>query len=92
LYARREFDHLSMSPENGPLARRIAALQGHNGIWLTGMYAVDVDNHESALLSAIAVGRALSPTSQPLRALLSGVATGAGHDLTILPEPAPAWP
>src|SRR5262249_19543396 len=60
LFARRRFHHLIMSPENAVLQRRIAALQGARGLWVTGMYAADVDNHESALLSAIVPARALA--------------------------------
>ena len=35
------------------MQRRIAALKNAHGLWVTGMYAADVDNHESALLSAL---------------------------------------
>ena len=43
-----------MTPENAILQRRIADLQGVSGLWVTGMYAVDVDNQEllSSLLDA----------------------------------------
>ena len=49
-----------MTPENAILQRRIAAIQGSQGLWVTGMYAVDVDNHESALLSGLVPALALA--------------------------------
>jgi uncharacterized protein len=87
LYARRSFHHLVMSPENAVLQRRIAALQGAAGLWVTGMYAVDVDNHESALLSALVPVHALAPCSQNLGRLLGAVARDAAHGLDVLPVP-----
>jgi predicted NAD/FAD-binding protein len=87
LYGRRSFHHLLMSPENAVLQRRIAALQGAHGLWVTGMYAVDVDNHESALLSALVPAQALAPRAQNLRRLLGAVAHDAAHDLDVLPVP-----
>ncbi len=85
LYGRRRFHHVVMTPETIHLQRRIAALQGRAGIWLVGMYAVDVDNHESALLSAIPPAQTLAPDSPNLRRLLDAVADDATHDLSILP-------
>jgi hypothetical protein len=76
-----------MSPENAVLQQRIAALQGHSGLWVTGMYAVDVDNHESALLSALVPAYALAPGSQNLGRLLGAVAPDAPHGLDVLPLP-----
>jgi predicted NAD/FAD-binding protein len=87
LYGHRIFHHLMMSPENAVLQRRIAALQGHRGLWVTGMYAVDVDNHESALLSALVPAHALAPGSQNLARLLGAVAPHAPHGLDVLPSP-----
>jgi uncharacterized protein len=87
LYARRRFHHLLMSPENAHLQRRIAALQGSSGVFLVGMYAADVDNHESALLSALVPAQALARRSPNLRTLLGAVARDAAHDLSILPRP-----
>jgi predicted NAD/FAD-binding protein len=87
LYGRRSFHHLLMSPENAFLQRRIAALQGTAGLWVTGMYAVDVDNHESALLSALVPVHALAPRAQNLGRLLGAVAEHAAHGLDVLPAP-----
>jgi predicted NAD/FAD-binding protein len=90
LYARRSFHHLVMSTQNASLQRQIAALQGSLGLWVAGMYAVDVDNHESALLSALVPASALAPRSRNLARLLGAVAPDAAHGLEVLPR-FPAW-
>jgi predicted NAD/FAD-binding protein len=90
LYARRSYHHVLMTPANAVLQRRIAGLQGQGGLWVTGMYAVDVDNHESALLSAITPVKALSPRSRNLARLLAAVTPDAPHRLDVLPAPPPA--
>jgi predicted NAD/FAD-binding protein len=87
LYGRRSFHHLLMSPENAVLQRRIATLQGAAGLWVTGMYAVDVDNHESALLSALVPALALAPRARNVGRLLGAVAPDAAHGLDVLPVP-----
>jgi hypothetical protein len=87
LYGRRTFHHVLMHPENALLQRRIAAAQGAQGIWVTGMYAVDVDNHESALLSALVPAMALAPRAKNLARLLDAVGQGAAHGLDVLPVP-----
>jgi predicted NAD/FAD-binding protein len=94
LYGRRSFHHLLMTPENALLQQRIAALQGAAGLWVTGMYAVDVDNHESALLSALVPAAALASRAQNLARLVGAVAPDAAHGLDVLPVPltAPADP
>jgi predicted NAD/FAD-binding protein len=85
LYGRKRFHHLIMTPENAVLQRRIAALQGVSNVWVTGMYAADVDNHESALLSAVVPARSLAPRSRNLSRFLEAVAPGAPHGLEVLP-------
>ncbi len=87
LYGRRSFHHVIMSPENALLQRRIAALQGAAGLWVTGMYSVDVDNHESALLSGLVPANALAPRARNLQRLLGAVADDAPHRLDVLPVP-----
>jgi predicted NAD/FAD-binding protein len=87
LYARKSYHHVLMTPANAVLQRRIAALQGQAGLWVTGMYTVDVDNHESALLSAVPPVRELSPRSRNLARLLAAVAPDAPHRLDVLPAP-----
>ena len=64
-----DFHHLIVTPESLALQRQIAAQQGQGGIWVVGMYAVDADNHESALMSALLVARALAPASPNLARL-----------------------
>jgi predicted NAD/FAD-binding protein len=85
LHGRRQFHHLIMTPENAVLQRRIAALQGARNLWVTGMYAADVDNHESALLSAVVPARELAPRSKNLARFLGAVAPDAPHGLEVLP-------
>jgi predicted NAD/FAD-binding protein len=93
MYARRGFRHLVMSPENAVLQGRIAALQGAAGVWVAGMYAADVDNHESALLSAVVPARALAPRSRNLARFLAAVdAKSAAHGVDVLPASVPGAP
>jgi predicted NAD/FAD-binding protein len=87
LYGARSYHHLLMTPENAILQRRIGALQGEAGLWVTGMYAADVDNHESALLSALVPAAHLAPRSKNLSRLLGAVAKDAPHGLEVLPVP-----
>jgi predicted NAD/FAD-binding protein len=90
LYARRSFHHVLMTPENAVLQRRIAGLQGRSGLWVTGMYAADVDNHESALLSALVPALALAPRSKNLARLVGAVSRDAAHGFDVLPVPLPS--
>jgi predicted NAD/FAD-binding protein len=77
LFERRRYHHVLMSPENARIQARIAALQGVAGLWVTGMYALDVDSHESALLSALVPARSLAPRSPNLRRLCAAVGVRA---------------
>jgi predicted NAD/FAD-binding protein len=88
LYARRRFHHVLMTRDTAGLQRRIAAVQGAAGLWVTGMYTVDVDNHESALLSALVPVLALAPRARNLARLLGAVARDAAHGLEVLPRAA----
>jgi hypothetical protein len=63
------YKHPIVTPEHYAVQRELAALQGRGGVWAAGLYTRDVDNHESALTSAMNVARALSPASRQLRAL-----------------------
>jgi uncharacterized protein len=87
LYGRRSFRHVLMTVENAVLQRRIASQQRAAGLWVTGMYAVDVDNHESALLSALVPAMALAPRGENLARLVGAVARNAPHGLDVLPVP-----
>lgn len=63
------YKHPIVTPEHYAVQRDLAALQGRGGLFAAGLYTCDVDNHESALMSAIHVARVLAPTSSNLRAL-----------------------
>lgn len=52
----------------------LEAVQGHNHLWLAGMYTQDVDLHESAIRSAVRVAQALAPSAPRLRQLLGPMA------------------
>ena len=92
LYGKRSYHHVIMSSETTEQQRRIAAAQGKAGLWVTGMYAVDVDNHESAFLSALVPALALAPEAPNLRRLLGAVPRDAMHGLEVLPAPLPEPP
>jgi predicted NAD/FAD-binding protein len=57
----QKFEHLVVTRESPSLQRKVAELQGREGLYLAGMYTTDVDDHESSLLSAARVGRMLAP-------------------------------
>jgi predicted NAD/FAD-binding protein len=57
----QSFQHLVMTAHSLALQRQVAELQGREGLYLAGMYTTDVDDHESALLSAAAVAKMLAP-------------------------------
>lgn len=63
------YKHPIVTPGHYAVQRELAALQGAGGLWAAGLYTRDVDNHESALVSAISLARALAPASPNLRAL-----------------------
>ena len=61
--------HPKATPEYFDVQRVMAGLQGRDNLWLTGMYTRDVDSHESAVASAVAIARRLHPDSPRLRRL-----------------------
>jgi predicted NAD/FAD-binding protein len=63
VHYRQQFHHLIVTKESRALQQQIAELQGKGGIWVAGMYVTDADNHDSALASALTVGKALAPHS-----------------------------
>jgi predicted NAD/FAD-binding protein len=69
VHARRDFRHLVVTPEHEALQRRLEEHQGQSGVWLAGMYVTDVDDHESALSSALRIASALAPQSPTLARL-----------------------
>lgn len=78
VHARVTFRHLVATPQQPAWQRRLEEAQGKGRLWLAGMYTTDVDDHESALLSAMRIARALAPGSPSLRALQEETARGAG--------------
>lgn len=66
---RVDFHHPIVDLQSAPRQREIAARQGEAGVYVVGMYVVDVDNHESAIASAVPVARALAPDSPTLAQL-----------------------
>lgn len=71
------FEHLVVTRDTPALQRELAALQGHHGVHLAGMYVTDVDHHESALLSALAIADRLSPRAGRLAELRAQARAGA---------------
>ena len=69
VHARRDFQHLVVGRQQAVLQRRLEEGQGLARVWLAGMYTTDVDDHESALLSAVGIARRLAPDSPGLRQL-----------------------
>jgi predicted NAD/FAD-binding protein len=78
VHTRRDFQHLVVTTGTELLQRSLEAHQGATGVWLAGMYVTDVDDHESALLSAIRIATALAPQSPNLRQLRAAMPPGAG--------------
>jgi predicted NAD/FAD-binding protein len=51
--------------------KSLAGVQGRLNLWFAGVYAHDIDSHESAIQSAIHVARQLAPESRNLARLLN---------------------
>ncbi len=62
-----EYEHPKVTPDYYAAQRALQALQGNAGIWLAGMHMHDIDSHESALCSGVAVAHSLAPTAPRLR-------------------------
>jgi predicted NAD/FAD-binding protein len=77
VYADRRFRHLAVSPRTPERQRRLDQLQGAGRVWLAGMYVTDVDDHESALLSAMRVAQGLAPASPTLGQLRAALLPSA---------------
>lgn len=65
--AQQHFRHLIVDGQSRHRQQVIEARQGEQGLYLAGMYTCDVDNHESAIASAVSVARLLAPRSPRLR-------------------------
>ena len=82
-----EYRHVAMVPEHLHRQARIAALQGDGGVWAAGMYTAGVDNHESALRSALRVAERLASFASSRKASFSG-ACGKAPPAMMMPA---AW-
>ncbi|MFT5680592.1 MAG: putative NAD/FAD-binding protein [Myxococcota bacterium] len=58
------YRHIAITPAHHQRQRRLAELQGTNSVWAVGMYTDGVDNHESALRSALRVCERLTPHAE----------------------------
>jgi predicted NAD/FAD-binding protein len=71
LIHRVTFKHLLVDEGSRARQLEIERLQGADGVYLAGMYTTDIDNHESAVSSAITVAKALTPRSHDLARVLA---------------------
>lgn len=69
----RQFKHILMTTEHRARQQALARLQGSGGVWAAGMYTDGIDNHESAIRSALTVARALAPDAERVRWLAERV-------------------
>jgi predicted NAD/FAD-binding protein len=65
----RTFQHSIKTPAMIAASRRLRGWQGRDGLWFAGHFTSGIDLQESALRSAMEVGRSLSPASPNLVAL-----------------------
>jgi predicted NAD/FAD-binding protein len=72
LFSLATYHHPKVSPEYFEAQRRIAPLQGRDGLWLAGVYLHDVDCHESAIHSAVEVARRIGATPDRLARVAPG--------------------
>jgi predicted NAD/FAD-binding protein len=77
------FHHLVVNRASRTLQGAIAAEQGRSGLFLAGMYTADVDNHESALCSAVTLAQALAPDSPNLKRLAQSLDAAPGNSLNV---------
>lgn len=67
-----EYHHV-VDPGQPARQARIAGLQGRGGVYAAGMYTSGVDNHESAVRSAVRIGEHLAPDGERVRWLAERV-------------------
>lgn len=70
LYALKQYHHAKVNRSYFQAQEAIARLQGVHNLWLAGLYTNDVDDHESAIVSALFIAQKLAPHSERLQALL----------------------
>ncbi len=69
------FRHIVITPQHQARQAALARLQGSEGVWAAGMYTSGVDNHESALRSALLVGQELAPGAERVRWLAEHISS-----------------
>jgi uncharacterized protein len=62
-YAEFEFYHPRLTPDYYRAQAELPGRQGQGNLWFAGSYIVDVDSHESGILSAIQIARRLNAGS-----------------------------
>jgi predicted NAD/FAD-binding protein len=70
LYAVAEYAHCKINLNYFEARQHLIARQGQDNLWLAGLYMHDIDSHESALMSAVNIAKALDPKSGNLHKLL----------------------
>jgi predicted NAD/FAD-binding protein len=70
LYALVEYDHPKQNLNYFKAQRDILPYQGANNLWFVGVYTHDTVSHESVVLAASKVARALAPDSVRLNKLM----------------------
>lgn len=66
LHHQQHFQHFTFHMKDREIQKRIWQIQGKNGLWLIGMYTGGIDNHESAVLSAVYLARMMNVSSDLL--------------------------
>ncbi|MBT9555766.1 MAG: FAD-dependent oxidoreductase [Myxococcales bacterium] len=61
------YRHIVVTPNHHGRQQQLARLQGTAGLWAAGMYTSGVDNHESALRSALRIAERLAPNGERVR-------------------------
>lgn len=67
------YRHIVITPAHHTRQAALARLQGSEGLWAAGMYTTGVDNHESALRSALFVAQQLVPQAERVRWLAARI-------------------
>ncbi|MEZ4411060.1 MAG: FAD-dependent oxidoreductase [Polyangiales bacterium] len=62
-----KYHHVACTTAHPARQAAIARLQGTHGVWAAGMYTDGIDNHESALRSALKVAKRLAPQAARVR-------------------------
>jgi predicted NAD/FAD-binding protein len=61
------YRHIDCSIEHAARQSTLSRLQGTDDLWAVGMYTDGIDNHESALRSALKVARRIAPNAARVR-------------------------